>query len=118
MERRILKLIAQRHKEWHYLTMAFGCNKETAEDIVQNMYIRIHKILQKGTDIMFNKNDVNTYYIIKTLKSIFLDMKRKEKRAKQRKEKKNPIKTTRRVERDGVIRVTQSTGNIETNHYE
>ena len=48
----------------------------------------------------------------------FRDMKRKEKRAKQRKEKKNPIKTTRRVERDGVIRVTQSTGNIETNHYE
>ena len=48
----------------------------------------------------------------------FRDIKRKEKRAKQRKEKKNPIKTTRRVERDGVIRVTQSTGNIETNHYE
>ena len=79
MERRILNIIAQRHKEWHYLTMAFGCNRETAEDIVQNMYIRIYKILQKGTDIMFNKNDVNTFYIIKTLKSIFLDMKRKEK---------------------------------------
>ena len=74
----ILKLITQRHKEWHYLTMAFGCNRETAEDIVQDMYVKIISILDKGTQITY-KNDVNTYYILKTLKSIFIDKTRKEK---------------------------------------
>lgn len=75
----VLEIIAERHKEWHFLTMAFGCNKDTAEDIVQEMYLRIHKIIQKGTNIMYSETEVNTYYILKTLKSIFLDKIRKEK---------------------------------------
>ena len=75
----VLEIVAERHHEWHYMTMAFGCNKDTAEDIVQDMYLRINKIIQNGTDIMYNETEVNAYYILKTLKSIFLDKIRKEK---------------------------------------
>ena len=39
------------------------------------------------------------------------------KRAKQRKNPKNPIKTKHRLE-NGIVKVTESTGNIETHHYE
>ena len=79
MERGVLEIIADRHKEWHYLTMAFGCNRDTAEDIVQEMYLRLHKVLQRGQNLMYNETEINHYYIIKTLKSIYIDKIRKEK---------------------------------------
>ena len=50
---------------------------DTAEDITQEMYLRIAKVVEKGTDISFG-NDVNYFYIFRTLTSIFLDYKRKE----------------------------------------
>ena len=78
MVRRVLEIIYDRHNEWVFLVQAFGCNKDTAEDITQEMYIRMHKILSNGTDIMYNETEVNAYYVLKTLKSIFIDMKRKE----------------------------------------
>jgi len=61
-----------------YLVQAFGCNKDTAEDITQEMYLRMHKVVSKGRDVMYNETEVNAYYVLKTLKSIFIDMKRKE----------------------------------------
>ena len=46
----------------------------------------------------------------------FSEIKRKKKRAR-RKQRKNPIKTKHRLE-NGIVKVTESTGNIETHHYE
>ena len=78
MVRRVLEIIYERHDEWVYLVQAFGCNKDTAEDITQEMYLRMHKVVSKGRDVMYNETEVNAYYVLKTLKSIFIDMKRKE----------------------------------------
>ncbi len=78
MVRRVLEIIYDRHNEWVFLVQAFGCNKDTAEDITQEMYLRMHKVLSNGTDVMYNETEVNAYYVLKTLKSIFIDMKRKE----------------------------------------
>ena len=47
----------------------------------------------------------------------FSEIKRKKKRANQRRGRKNPIKTKHRLE-NGIVKVTESTGNIETHHYE
>ena len=71
-------LIAKKHKTWIEIVTSFGCPKETSEDIVQEMYIKIHKKLNKGLDIMY-KDEVNYYYIFKTLRTLFYDLKRKEK---------------------------------------
>lgn len=80
MVRSVLEIIYDRHDEWIYLVRAFGCNSDTAEDIVQDMYIKMHKIINSGKDVMYNEDEINTYYIIKTLKSIFIDKTRKAKR--------------------------------------
>ena len=74
-------LIAEKHETWVDIVHSFGCTRETAEDIVQEMYIKIHKTLSKGlaTDIMYNGEEINYYYIFKCLNSIFIDLKRKEK---------------------------------------
>ena len=80
MERTVLEIIHDRHDEWVYMTMAFGGNKDTAEDLVQDMYLRMHRIILSGSNIMYNDQEVNSFYILKTLKSLFIDTVRKEKK--------------------------------------
>ena len=60
--------IFKKHQTWIDIVCTFGCNKETAEDIVQEMYIKIDKKLKKGLNIDFGEADYNYYYIFKTLK--------------------------------------------------
>ena len=67
--------IFKKHNIWIDIVCTFGCNKETAEDIVQEMYIKIDKKIKNGLNIDFGKNDYNYYYIFKKLKSLFLDLK-------------------------------------------
>lgn len=71
-------LIAKKNKTWIEVVVTFGCTKETAEDLVQEMYIKIQKLLEKGVtnDIMYG-DEINYYYIFKTLKSLYIDLKRK-----------------------------------------
>lgn len=75
----VLELIFKKHNQWIDIVKSFGCNRETAEDLVQEMYIKIQKQLEDGRDIMFNETEVNYYYIFRTLNTLFLDLKRKEK---------------------------------------
>tara|TARA_R110000823_G_scaffold247239_1_gene371070 strand:+ start:261 stop:740 length:480 start_codon:yes stop_codon:yes gene_type:complete len=73
-------LLASKNKDWIKICQSFGCNKRTAEDLVQEMYIRIQLKLERGLDIYYNdENEINYYYIFKTLRSMFLDLKKKNK---------------------------------------
>lgn len=58
--------------------MTFGCNNETAKDIVQTMYIKILKMFEKNDFDITYDDDINYYYVYKTLKSLFIDLKRKQ----------------------------------------
>jgi hypothetical protein len=42
------------------------------------MYIKIGKKVENGTDILYKENEINYFYIYLTLKTLFLDLKRKE----------------------------------------
>lgn len=70
--------IFKKHKVWVDIVCSFGCNPQTAEDIVQEMYIKIHKKKQSGLNIDYGDNDFNYYYVFKTLKNLFYDLKRKQ----------------------------------------
>lgn len=73
-----MKLIANKHKDWVQICMSFGCKKELAEDLTQEMYIKIMLLIEKkGLDIMYNEKEINYYYIFKTLRTLFYDYKRK-----------------------------------------
>lgn len=75
---KILIKIAQRHKDWKYIVQSFGCNSDTAEDLVQEMYIKLQLKIDQGLDISYEDNDFNYSYVFKTLRTLFLDLKRKE----------------------------------------
>jgi DNA-directed RNA polymerase specialized sigma24 family protein len=73
----ILELAFKRHKNWIEIVESFGCNRDTAEDIVQEMYIRLDRLSKSGSDITY-KNDINYFYVFKMLSTMFLDLKKKE----------------------------------------
>lgn len=74
----ILKKLFERHKDWCDIVESFGCNPDTAEDIVQSMYEKIGRLVNDGKDISYGDNDVNHFYIFRTLTTLFLDYKRRE----------------------------------------
>jgi len=74
-----IEAIFKKHNDWVDIVQTFGCNKETAEDLVQEMYIKIQLKINNGLDISFGDEDINHIYVFKTLRTLFLDLKRKEK---------------------------------------
>ena len=46
-------LVAKKHDTWVDIVSTFGCNRTVAEDITQEMYLKIHTQLEKGLDIMY-----------------------------------------------------------------
>jgi len=74
-----LEKIAEKHDDWHRIVLSFGCKESIAEDIVQEMYIRIHTYITKGVDISY-EDDINHMYIYRTLRALFIDLHRKEKK--------------------------------------
>ena len=74
-----LEKIAANHQDWLSIVKSFGCNPEIAEDIVQECYLKLDTLLKKGLDISYG-DDINYYYVYKTLKALYLDLYRKEKK--------------------------------------
>ena len=73
----VILLLAKKHKTWIDVVSSFGCDKTIAEDIVQEMYIKVLPKIENGLDIIYYDNDINYYYIYKVLKTLFIDLKRK-----------------------------------------
>lgn len=76
MEKKTMELLFKKHSTWIDIVASFGCDRYIAEDIVQECYIKIQLKLKKGLDIKYN-DDINYYYIFKTLRTLFIDFKRK-----------------------------------------
>lgn len=74
-----LEKLAQRHKDWIRIVRSFGCEGDLCEDVVQEAYLKIHTLLDKGLDINY-EDDINYFYMYRCLKSLFIDLCRKEKK--------------------------------------
>lgn len=94
----VLSIIFRKHNDWIEMVQKFGCTREDAEDIVQEMYIKIKKRVDAGTDVMFDENEVNYYYVFTTVKNLYLDQKRKQKRFILTEIDENEVKTEQNVQ--------------------
>jgi RNA polymerase sigma factor (sigma-70 family) len=69
----VLGIIASQHQKWINIVRSFGMFNYP-EDIVQNMYLKIHKWNGKyDASIMYNETEINEYFIFKVLRNLFLD---------------------------------------------
>ena len=75
-----LQKIGEKHNDWVNVCISFGCNKSTAEDLTQEMYLKLATILQNNSNfnIYYNDTEINHFYIYRVLKSLFIDLCRKE----------------------------------------
>lgn len=77
----ILEKAYKKHNDWIRIVVSFGCNKDTAEDIVQEAYLKIDEMTKKGKDLTY-KDDINYWYVYKILRHLYLHLKIKEQKSK------------------------------------
>ena len=61
----ILEKIAKHHKTWVRQVISFGCKPSDAEDVVQNMYLKVNTLINSGLDITFD-DDINAIALHKS----------------------------------------------------
>ena len=69
----MLEKLAENHTLWIKMVINMGCDKHIAEDIVQSMYLRIHRLVTDEKKIMYNDDEDNRFFIYVTLKNMFVD---------------------------------------------
>lgn len=68
---KILNILSKRHNEWIKMAKSFNLSDNDANEIVQEMYLRLYDYTKNVEKIMYNKNEVNTFYIYITLRNLF-----------------------------------------------
>lgn len=71
----MLERLAQKHNLWISMVLGFGCDYDTAQDIVQSMYLRMYKYVKDEGRIMYNDDEVNRFFVYVTLKNMYRDYK-------------------------------------------
>jgi DNA-directed RNA polymerase specialized sigma24 family protein len=72
----MLELLAKNHKMWIKMLIDMGCRAYVAEDIVQSMYLRLHKYVKDEKKIMYKNDEVNRFFVYVTLKNMFFSYKK------------------------------------------
>jgi len=70
VERLIDKLAVKDH-DWFVMAKSFGVSDDMARDLVQDMYLRIHKYVDNPERIFEDDGKVNTYYIYVTMRNLY-----------------------------------------------
>lgn len=77
----ILSILDRDRDKWIKITLNLGCPEDYAEDVVHDMYLKIHSYNDTKRFMYENTGEVNYWYIILTLRSVcydFLRVKNKE----------------------------------------
>jgi len=72
----VLELLAKNHDLWVKMVIGMGAYPDVAEDIVQSMYLRIHKYVKDEKKIMYKDDEVNRFFVYVTLKNMYLSHKK------------------------------------------
>lgn len=72
----MLEKIASYHNLWLKMTVDLNVEPIFRQDIVQDMYVKMHHVLSTGKDISYGEDGVNTFYIWCVLKSMSGQRKR------------------------------------------
>ena len=67
----ILDILSKKHQDWYNMARSFDLSHDDANEIVQEMYIRLYDYTKDIKKIMYNENEVNTFYIYITLRNLY-----------------------------------------------
>jgi len=66
----MLEKLAVHHELWIKMLVNLGCDIDVAKDLVQDMYLRMHRLVKDESRIMY-KDDVNRYFVWITLRNLY-----------------------------------------------
>ena len=66
----MLEKLAVHHELWIMMLVNLGCKTDVAKDLVQDMYLRMHRLVKDESRIMY-KDDVNRYFVWITLRNLY-----------------------------------------------
>lgn len=66
----MLEKLAVHHELWIKMLVKLGCKVDVAKDIVQEMYLKLHKLVKDPKRIMYG-DDVNRYFVWVTLRNMY-----------------------------------------------
>jgi len=69
----IEKKLTDKHQDWINIVKSFGV-KDYAEDVVQEMYVRVLKYIRQGKDLSYD-DDINYFYIYQMLRHMCINLK-------------------------------------------
>ena len=72
----MLQILSKHHDLWISYVLSFSVNIDTAKDIVQEFYLKMHDY---DKDIMIGEK-INFYFVYLVLRNMVFDLKKKEKR--------------------------------------
>tara|TARA_B110000967_G_C18837599_1_gene537591 strand:- start:528 stop:1061 length:534 start_codon:yes stop_codon:yes gene_type:complete len=73
----MLEKLAVHHLLWIKMLVNLGCKVEDAQDIVQDMYLRLHRLVKDPQKMMYG-DDVNRYYVWTTLRNMYFSKLKKD----------------------------------------
>jgi len=88
----MLEDIAREHKLWIKMCLNFGVPNHMAEDLVQDMYIRVNRLVKDESKIYYKEGKINHFFFWTVLKNMWSTYSKKETR--------NPYKGYMDVEMD------------------
>lgn len=68
---RVIDLLAKRHSDWIKMALSFKIDNDQANEIVQEMYLRMNDYVKDVKKIMYNDKEINTFYVYITLRNIY-----------------------------------------------
>jgi DNA-directed RNA polymerase specialized sigma24 family protein len=68
---RVIDLLATKHNDWIRMAKSFKITEDQANELVQEMYLRINNYVKDAKKIMYNDKEINTFYVYITLRNIY-----------------------------------------------
>ena len=58
-----MNLLYKKRRKWRNVLVHFGCEERLCDDLISDMYLKVFEKMTEGTNIMYNKEEINYYYI-------------------------------------------------------
>ena len=66
----MLEKLAVHQDLWIKMLVKLGCKVDVAKDLVQDMYLKLHRLVKDESRIMY-KDDINRYFVWVTLRNLY-----------------------------------------------
>jgi DNA-directed RNA polymerase specialized sigma24 family protein len=72
----LLAVLAKRQTDWIRMCKSFGASDDLAQELTQEMYVRLYKYVDDAEKIMYNETEVNTFFVYVTLRNMYATLMR------------------------------------------